>query len=218
MDRETPSKETVIAGRKLSDQGADAQQSPRLILASGSPRRLELLRNLQLEVDVIPSLIEEEISADLAPAELTVGLALAKALAVAGSTLEESSPPTLVLAADTIVVLEGVVIGKPGSKEEAIQILGRLSGRRHEVYTGVALIEHPSNRRLTAYERSSVYFRSITSREIEAYVHTREPMTRPALMRSRALAPSSWSELRAASATLSDCRCRWWCACSASSA
>jgi septum formation protein len=82
----------------------------------------------------------------------------------------------LVLGADTVVVIDGRVIGKPGSRKQAIEMLSRLSGRCHEVFTGVALVESSGSVPSTGYEVSRVYMRPIHAREMEAYVDTGEPM------------------------------------------
>lgn len=168
----------------------------KLVLASISPRRLKLLRGLGLGFDVIPSDVDEDMEDTLVPAELVVRLALAKARAVAElisqghASVRESIAPgvlelgagkaladsTLVIGADTIVVLDGRILGKPKSQDEARQMLARLSGRCHQVFTGVAIVLSPGERFESGYEVSRVFFRKMSDSEIESYVALGEPM------------------------------------------
>ena len=141
------------------------------ILASGSPRRRELLEMIGIkDFRVIPDTNGEEIISGLSP-ELTVcKIALNKAKNV--SLLCEKDD--IILAADTLVYLDETPIGKPGSPDEAVMMLRALSGRKHTVYTGVALISGGIH--ITGAEMTDVYFRDIPDREILAYVKTGEPM------------------------------------------
>ena len=151
------------------------REKPRLILASKSPRRVELLGNLGLTFAVMPSLVDEIVEDKEEPKELVVRLALAKARAVAEQLGGLDKDFCLVLGADTIVVLDGLVIGKPDSKDNAKAMLQRLSGRCHEVYTAIALIGLPENWEKTAFEVSRVYMRHLEPAEIATYVETEEP-------------------------------------------
>jgi septum formation protein len=157
----------------------------RLILASMSPRRVELLRKLHIPFQAIPSNIEETIDPGLSPDKLVIELARQKAVSVYDNLLandpSRSEIPTLVLAGDTTVVLDGIVFGKPDSPEDACSMLKKLSGRCHEVYTGVYLLGSISSNgspktaiNLSAFELSRVYFRNLEEREIEAYVNSGE--------------------------------------------
>jgi len=141
-----------------------------LILASQSPRRRELLRAAGIAFRVVVPDVEESRGA--APrgryADLVRRTALAKASAVAGR--EQG----LVLAADTIVVCEGEILGKPADEGEARRMLRKLSGRRHRVYTGVALVK--GARQAVDYERTEVVFRELSKKQIDWYVSTGEPM------------------------------------------
>jgi septum formation protein len=141
-----------------------------LILASQSPRRQALLRAAGIEFRVVVPGVGEDMP-HIRPgrhADLARAAALAKACAVA------ARETGLILAADTIVVCQGRVLGKPADEEDARRMLGFLGGRQHHVYTGVALVEGP--RRLVDYERTEVAFRRLSKREIDWYVSTGEPM------------------------------------------
>jgi septum formation protein len=141
----------------------------RLILASASPRRADLLRQLGVPFEVVPSEVPEVWPPG--PVKETVtALALAKARAVAGRF-----GPAVVLGADTAVVLEEQVFGKPESLEDARRMLRALRGREHEVITGVALVEAPAGREETAAVVSRVLMREYSEAEIEAYVASGEP-------------------------------------------
>ncbi|HEY9869631.1 MAG TPA: Maf family protein [Candidatus Obscuribacterales bacterium] len=168
------SQHNLRAPAGVGSASGKVEQSRQLILASGSPRRVELLKNLGLKFEVMPSSIEEKIDPHLEPPELVVGLAVAKARAVAGRA--PAAGRALVLGADTVVVIDGSIIGKPESREQAVEMLSRLSRRCHEVFTGVALVESSGLVLSTGYEVSRVYMRLIDAREMEAYVDTGEPM------------------------------------------
>ncbi len=141
-----------------------------LILASASPRRKKLLEQLGLSFTVHASHVDEDAPAD-APAEHIVQhLSSKKAAAVAPQFAD-----ALTLAADTLVVLDGAILGKPADEDEATRMLKRLSGRQHEVYTGIALHHPATSRYLTAFETTRVTFSSLSEREIAAYVATRSP-------------------------------------------
>jgi len=157
-----------------------AQPNGKLVLASTSPRRKDLLTALGLTFQVQPSTIDEIMDPALAPEELVLNLAQQKTADVFKSLSEKSRDERLlVLGADTIVVLDGNFLGKPTDRAEAIDMLKRLSGRAHEVYTGVWLIVREDDGRVVeshSCERSKVFFRSLDERELEAYVDTGEPM------------------------------------------
>ena len=141
-----------------------------LILASQSPRRRELLRAAGIAFRVVVPDVEERcITAPTGRyADLVRRAALAKASAVAGRERG------LVLAADTIVVCEGEILGKPADEGEARRMLRKLSGRWHRVYTGVALVKRA--RQVVDYERTEVAFRELSKKQIDWYVSTGEPM------------------------------------------
>ena len=140
-----------------------------IILASASPRRRELLEQIGLPFSVRPSAGEPE-AAGLTPEAAVCSVALAKAENVAA----DASPEDLILAADTLVYLDGDPLGKPTGRDEAAAMLRRLSGREHEVYTGVALMG--GGRKLVRCEKTFVRFRPLTEDMIRRYVDTGEPM------------------------------------------
>lgn len=142
-----------------------------IVLASQSPRRIALLKQIGLHPDVIPSRISEEFDPLMTAAENTKRLALEKAQEV-GRGLENA----LVVAADTMVVLADQVLAKPTDPEDAIRMLELLSGRRHVVHTGFALLDRPSDRYVVDVESTIVTFRNLPRSEIEEYVATGSPM------------------------------------------
>lgn len=144
---------------------------PPLVLASQSPRRRELLRRLGLPCTVHPSEADEAVVPGTPPDALVRELALLKAADVA-----RQHPDALTLGADTIVVLDGDVLGKPADTDEARAMLRRLSGRTHIVYSGLALVHPPDGREVTAYEATDVTFAPLSDDEIAAYVATGAPM------------------------------------------
>jgi septum formation protein len=141
-----------------------------LVLASGSPRRLQLLASLGLACVVAPVEIDETPRADEAPADYARRVAADKAaLAVV-----RHGPDPLVLAADTVVALGDEILGKPADADDAARMLRRLSGRRHQVHTAVAASRHgAASFRLSS---SEVTFRHLLTVEIDAYVATGEPL------------------------------------------
>ena len=142
-----------------------------IILASGSPRRRELLERMGIEeFDIITSDVDETLDDDLPPAEQVERLSRRKADAVA----TEVTPDDLVIAADTVVALDGTVLGKPVDEEDAFRMLSALSGVRHHVYTGVTV--RMGDRVLTRHEVTSVDFRALELDEVEQYIATGECM------------------------------------------
>ncbi len=142
-----------------------------IILASQSPRRRELLGQMGLRGFKINSPdVDETVEENLHPAQVVEELSLRKARAVAAHADEDD----LIIAADTVVALEGTVLGKPADEGDAFTMLSALSGNRHYVYTGVTVIR--GERVLTAHEMTVVNFRELEPREIEDYIATGEPM------------------------------------------
>ncbi|PTM58260.1 Maf family protein [Desmospora activa] len=147
---------------------------PELVLASGSPRRRELLRSLGVPFSVHPSWVTEDVPGNPSPGELVEILAAKKALAVAHTRHQ-----AVVIGSDTVVSLEGKILGKPVDEEDACRMLERLQGRAHQVYTGIALVEMDGgkvSRRLIDHRVTEVMVRNMTTDEIRWYVSTREPL------------------------------------------
>ncbi|HSP02122.1 MAG TPA: Maf family protein [Acidimicrobiales bacterium] len=138
-----------------------------VVLASGSPRRLELLRRIGVEPVVRPADIDETPGPDESPAATVARLARTKAHTV------EHTPDDLVVAADTEVVLRDAVLGKPADADAAAAMLRSLSGRAHRVVTGVHVV--CGEREAAAVEETIVHVRELTDAEIDAYVATGEP-------------------------------------------
>lgn len=143
----------------------------RLLLASGSPRRIRLLREAGFNPEVLPSQLVETQADFLTPAEGALFNAIRKGMAIA-----LQHPDEIVLSADTIVTLDGGVFGKPADLEEAFQMLKRLTGKTHEVITAVALMHLNKKRTRVGTERTAVKFRSLSDAEIRGYLETAEPL------------------------------------------
>jgi septum formation protein len=143
----------------------------KLILASASARRAEILRDAGLSFVVLSSAVDETPYADESPNDLVERLALAKAELVAARAIG----PAIVIGADTVISLDGHVLGKPRSTDDARRMLEKLSGRTHSVVTGVALIRLPNAERRTFVESTLVHFAALTTEEILRYLATGEP-------------------------------------------
>jgi septum formation protein len=143
----------------------------RLVLASESPRRIELLRSLGLAFEVIPSGIEEGDDPEQDPSALVARRAQEKAQAV--SALD---PRSWVLSADTIVVLQEKIFGKPETTEEAVAMLQRLSGQGHHVFTALCLMRAAPPFMRVGTVKTEVRFKPLSDAEIRAYVKTGEPL------------------------------------------
>lgn len=145
---------------------------PRVVLASASPRRRELLGALGLDVEIRPADLDETPRPRESPRDLVIRLAQEKADAVVGRG-------ELAIAADTIVVIDGEILGKPIDPADACRALARIAGRVHEVWTGVALVELAGDggrRTVADADRTLVRMASLTSEEIAEYVATGEPL------------------------------------------
>ncbi|QEC52718.1 septum formation protein [Anseongella ginsenosidimutans] len=140
-----------------------------LILASKSPRRQELLRGMGLEFEVMLREVDETYPPGLAPAEVAVYIAEKKARAFHNEAIEDK----LVLTADTIVVLEQEVLGKPAGRDEAARMLEKLSGKKHEVITGVALLI--KGELITFSDKTAVRFARLSAEEICFYIDNYQP-------------------------------------------
>jgi septum formation protein len=142
-----------------------------IILASNSPRRRELLSSMGVgRYEAVSPGVDEHKEGEPAPEQLVTALSARKAAAAA----DKAAPDNLVIAADTVVVLDGEVLGKPRDKADACRMLLRLSGRKHRVYTGLTVRQ--GDRVVTEVEMTEVSFRELNSTEISRYVSTGEPM------------------------------------------
>jgi septum formation protein len=141
-----------------------------VVLGSASPRRAELLRAAGIEFDVMPADVDESVRAGEAPDLYVRRVAEEKALVVAAR-----APDRLVLAADTTVVIDDVMLGKPADDADAKRMLSLLSGRTHQVFTAVAVYRSGMSRPLTEVERTDVEFARLTEFEIDWYVASGEP-------------------------------------------
>jgi septum formation protein len=139
-----------------------------LILASSSPRRKELLENLQLSFNTVSSDVDEQYDPKWKPDKVVMELALRKAKFVS-----EQYPTSFVIGSDTVVVNDNHILGKPENREAAFSMLKSLSGKTHSVYTGVALVT-PTNER-TFFEKTDVVFWELSDEEINQYLDTGEP-------------------------------------------
>jgi septum formation protein len=166
-----------------------------IVLASASPRRQELLRNAGIPFTVQPADIDESLLAGESPRDCAERLARGKALAVF-----ESRPREYVLGADTIVVVDDTILGKPGDSDDAARMLRMLSGRRHEVITGVCVVGAVASDQwsvasdgnaLTASESTLVTFCELSDKEIRDYVATGEPMDKAGAYAIQGI-PSRW--------------------------
>ena len=150
-------------------------EKSKIILASGSPRRKELLLQIGIVPEIIVSHVEEKITSDV-PAEVVMSLAEQKAVDVA----KEMPEGTVILGSDTVVAADGKILGKPKSHEEAYEMIRRLAGRSHQVYTGVCLVkkgpEGEADTVVSFYDETDVNVSSMTEKEIREYADSEEPM------------------------------------------
>lgn len=153
----------------------------RIILASASPRRWELLAQIGLDFEVVVSETEEEITST-EPAKVVEELSAQKAESVweklAENRRESAMADTIVLGADTVVACDGKILGKPVDIENAVAMLCGLQGRAHEVYTGVTVLyeENGKKKAVTFHEKTIVYFCSMTEAQIREYAATGDPL------------------------------------------
>lgn len=142
-----------------------------IILASQSPRRRELLERMGVgDFRIVTPDIDEQMDRELPPGELVGRISLEKALAVQA---QEGNGP-IIIAADTVVALDGAVLGKPADELEAFKMLSTLSGCRHQVYTGLTVLR--GEEQYTVSEETTVTFRELSAEEIDRYIATGEPM------------------------------------------
>lgn len=145
-------------------------QDFKIVLASRSSRRQYLLKELGLDFEIISTDVQEDYPDSLLPEEIATFLAEKKADGFDTSRMDEKM---IIVAADTIVFLEGEVLGKPGNYEEAFSMLRKLSGKRHEVITGVCIKSR--DKRKTFHVTSHVYFKELCDKEIDYYINNFRP-------------------------------------------
>ena len=148
-----------------------SDKEPRIILASSSPRRADLLRSIGVEFEIAPSQVQERPHTGEAPADYITRLARAKVISIA-----RKREQGLVIGADTIVVLDGKILGKPVDEADAVRMLRSLSGRWHAVMTGVALYDVATRQEVADYDKTLVRFGQMNEPEIDWYVKSSEPM------------------------------------------
>lgn len=142
-----------------------------IILASSSPRRIEILNNLGVNFEIMPSNYEEIID-NKPPEELVKFLAYNKALEVAKRINSDS----IIVAADTMVFSNNRMLGKPKTTDEAYMMLKSLSGKAHDVMTGICLISQSEDKQYLDYEVTRVYFKDLSEEEIHNYIASKEPL------------------------------------------
>lgn len=142
------------------------------ILASKSPRRKELMENIGMKFTVCESSFDESTVTKYSDTSMYVcELALCKAM----DLVKNSPKDTLIIGADTVVEFDGEILGKPADRDEAIDMLQRLSGNVHYVYTGVAVVRSNDAKSYSSFEKTAVYFENISREEIEYYVDNYPP-------------------------------------------
>jgi len=142
-----------------------------IILASGSPRRKKLLEQIGLKFEVIPADIDEDDIHESDPAKFVMELASRKAKHVAKFNTDK-----IVIGSDTTVYLNDELLNKPATEQEAYEMLTRLSGKTHQVYSGVSLVHHDAGKSTEFFVKTDVTFRELGEREKYAYIATGSPM------------------------------------------
>lgn len=153
-----------------------ASDRPILVLASASPRRQQLISLIGLPVQIQPSQVSEDTPVEWTPIEIVEGLSLRKAAAVREHLTHPIDESSIIVGSDTIVVLNGKVMGKPKDEQEAREMLEQLSGHTHEVYTGVTCLRVSDATTVTTHRATKVTMRTLSSDQIARYVATGEPM------------------------------------------
>lgn len=144
----------------------------KIILASASPRRRELLHQVGIQPEIIPSHVEEVITST-EPDQVVMELSSQKAEDVAAAV---SDTDLVIIGSDTVVAVDGQILGKPHDVPDAIRMIELLQGRTHQVYTGVTMIFTASGERVTFAEKTDVHVYPMNREQIECYVATKEPM------------------------------------------
>lgn len=149
---------------------------PSIVLASASARRKDLLAGLGLTFTVQPSVASEVVEEDVPPEEFVTILARRKARDVAFSLADNEDESYLVIGSDTVVVLDGEILGKPEHEEDAFRMLSRLQGKTHTVYTGLCVINTASGKERVGFRATNVTMRELGAERIRRYIATGEPM------------------------------------------
>lgn len=142
----------------------------KIILASTSPRRRELLGQILEKFEVIPGNYEEDMTLKLSPDELAMELSHGKAADVA------KDKAGIIIGSDTFISLDNEVLGKPHTPQKAKETLSKLSGKTHKIYTGLTIINTITNEIIQDYEITKITFKELSEKEIEDYIETKEPL------------------------------------------
>jgi len=147
----------------------------KVILASASPRRSDYLKGLGLDLKIMPSHVDES-SSKTDPVKAAIEIAVRKAEAVRDECTIKGVKGDVIIAADTNVVIDGQILGKPRDRKDAVSMLSRLSARSHQVITGVCVIRMSDGKLISSADQTRVDFTDMTAEAIESYVKTGEPM------------------------------------------
>lgn len=155
-----------------------------IVLASASPRRIEMLRDAGFNLSIMPAEIDEIIDDTLSSEDIVMNLSLQKALSVKqkikadisglASSSDAEMEDVLIVGADTIVYLDDI-IGKPKDREDALEILLKLSGKAHQVFTGVSILSLLTDKHVVFFEETKVFFKEYSAHDLEEYLNTDEP-------------------------------------------
>lgn len=143
-----------------------------IVLASGSPRRRELLERYNINLTIAKSNIEEKIFTNERPEVVAMALAFEKA----NNVMKDFNNSEIIIGADTLVSLDGKILGKPKFEEDGINMLKTLSGKEHEVITGLCILKSGTNIKIIDYEKTYVKFRDLDEKLIKNYIDTKEYM------------------------------------------
>lgn len=141
-----------------------------IILASSSERRIEILKKYKFDFRTVKGDIVENVNKNDSPEQLVMSLAFRKAYSAA-----KDNPKAIVIGGDTVVVYEDEILSKPKNKEDAFRMLSLLSGKTHEVITGISILNMESNEKVVDFEKTMVKFRKLDKDIIDAYIATNEP-------------------------------------------
>lgn len=155
---------------------SDNLPRPYVILASSSPRRRDLVASLGLDFQIHASHADERVPDPVAPADYVRIVAARKAAAVRSAVASDHPPTGVILAADTAVVIDGAILGKPVDRDDAFAKLSLLQGRTHEVYSGICLVNLADGRELCRSRSTKVTMKPLSPAQLWAYIETGEPL------------------------------------------